>query len=113
MSDKKWIKERAWSRNWDTFYNLSCPECGATFREISETELTSYRYCPACGMAYYDKKLETLSRYAVQLVLDEIRIQRKTMGLDPVWYPTEEWLTEKFRYFLEVFESVQEEDRNG
>ena len=45
-----WVKTFAFSRNWDDFYNLTCPECGARFREVLEPEIPSrYKYCSACG----------------------------------------------------------------
>lgn len=53
-----------------------------------------------------EDKLEKIAEVALQVMLDEIREHRRKNGLDPVWLPTEEWLSEKFQYFLECFKSI-------
>jgi hypothetical protein len=53
-----------------------------------------------------DNKLERMAEIALQVMLDEIREHRRTSGLDPVWFPSEQWLLEHFRYILECFKNV-------
>lgn len=53
-----------------------------------------------------EDKREKMAEVAVSVMLDEIREHRRNNGLDPVWYPSEAWLSEKFQYFLECFKSI-------
>ena len=51
QSEGKWIERHAYDRNWDSFYNLTCPECGALFRDITKSEISSrYKFCSVCGV---------------------------------------------------------------
>lgn len=50
QSEGKWIVRHIYDRNWDSFYNLTCPECSALFRDIPESEISSrYKFCSVCG----------------------------------------------------------------
>jgi hypothetical protein len=47
----EWIKIFRYSRNWDSFYDLTCPGCGALFKHIPESDISSrYKYCSVCGL---------------------------------------------------------------
>ena len=53
-----------------------------------------------------NNKIEKMAEVAMNVLLDEIREHRRKAGLDPVWYPSEEWLTEKYQLFLTYFKSI-------
>jgi hypothetical protein len=51
QSEGEWIKIFRYSRNWDSFYDLTCPGCGALFKHIPESDISSrYKYCSVCGL---------------------------------------------------------------
>ena len=50
QSEGEWIKIFRHARMWDEFFDLTCPECGTKFRDVSEYDLKKYRYCSVCGM---------------------------------------------------------------
>lgn len=50
QSEGEWIKTLRHSRNWDDYFDLTCPECGTKFRDVLGGDLSKYRYCSACGL---------------------------------------------------------------
>jgi hypothetical protein len=53
-----------------------------------------------------DERIEKIAEICIQFELDSIREHRRKIGLDPVWYPSEESLNEKFKYYVEILKSI-------
>lgn len=50
QSEGEWIKIFRYSRNWDDYFDLICPQCGMKFSNVSAGDLSKYRYCSVCGL---------------------------------------------------------------
>lgn len=53
-----------------------------------------------------NNQIERLVELTVNVIIDEIRIHRKTHGLDPVWGPTKTWLNEEAAYLRKGFKAI-------
>ena len=60
-----------------------------------------------------EEKISKLAQCMMQFALEEIREHRRKIGHDPVWYVSEELLSEWYNKALYYVKSVIEEDNNG